>query len=179
MSAQLQGASLLKRATSGRVARRAQLQGASLDSAQLQGASLAGAELRGVARWAQLKGAVARWRQLQGASLEGAQLQGASLLARSSRARRCWRAAPGRGASQRVDFRADPSRERFWRRPTFQSLFFGGPIPKAAVKGHVGQNCPAATWLPVWGYVTFQVYDMKPQLWDNKAYQALLSRWRI
>jgi uncharacterized protein YjbI with pentapeptide repeats len=177
LSAQLQGASLRNAQLQGAQLGLAQLQGATLDFAKLQGASLVGADLQGAAlAYAQLKGAELGDIKLQGASLEGAQLQSASLL--NAQLQGAWllgaqlqgaglhNARLQGGSLEGAALEAtDLSATYLWR----TNLKTQSKVTSVKLSGD-------ETWLPVWGYVTgFGYMNMKPQLWDSKAYQALLT----
>jgi uncharacterized protein YjbI with pentapeptide repeats len=185
--ADLQGASLVHAQLQGAAWRNAKLQGAQLGFAQLQGgilafaklqgASLVDAELQGaVLTDAQLKGAELGDIKLQGASLEGAQLQGASLL--NAQLQGAWllgaqfqgaglsnarlQGASLEGAALEA---TDLSATYLWR----TNLKTQSKLTSVRMSGN-------ETWGPVWGYMTgFGYMNMKPQLWDSKAYNALLT----
>jgi uncharacterized protein YjbI with pentapeptide repeats len=177
VNAQLQGASLRNSQLQGAQLNFAQLLGGTLASAKLQGASLQGADLQGAAlSGAHLQGADLGDAKLQGASLEDAQLQGASLL--NAQLQGTWllgaqlqgaglsnarlQGASLEGAALEA---TDLSRTYLWR----TNLKTQSNVTSVRMSG-------GETWLPVWGYMTaFGYMNMKPQPWDGKAYNALLT----
>jgi hypothetical protein len=176
--AQLHGASLIGAQLQGAQLGLARLQGATLNFAKLQGASLVGADLQGASLVAaQLQGAELGDTKLQGASFEGAHLQGASLL--NAQLRGAWllgtrlqgaglhnaqlQGASLEGAALEA---TDLSATYLWRTNLNTTT---SKVTSIKMSGD-------ETWLPVWGYMTgFGYINMKPQLWDSKAYQVLLT----